>query len=68
MLQAFVRVVRGVVQQREAQVVVGEVAQRGRQLLAARVSGLLHRRRVRRRRTVRHTRLLVQPERGYMYI
>lgn len=58
-LEALVGEVGGVVDEREAQVVLREVALRGRQLLAARVGGVLARRRVRGRRAVRHVALLV---------
>lgn len=61
MFEAFVSVVRGVVEQREPEVVLREVALRRGELLAAGVGGLLTRRRVRGRRAVRHVRLLVQP-------
>lgn len=58
-VKALISVVRGVIEQCEAQVVLREVALRRRQLLAARVARLLARRGVRRRRAVRHVRLLV---------
>lgn len=60
MLQALVGVVRGVVEQREPQVVLRQVSLSGRQLLAAEVSYVLAGRRVRSRRAVRHVRPLVQ--------
>lgn len=61
MFEAFVSVVRGVVEQREPEVVLREVALRRGQFLAAGVGRLLTRRRVSGRRAVRHVRLLVQP-------
>lgn len=65
MVQTLVCVVRGVIEQREAKVVLRQVALRRGQLLAAGVGAVLARRSVRRRCAVRHVRLLVQPEIGF---